>query len=82
MTQPHYNFPSEVQLRPMNGMIIQPVLVLCNSHMLNQKQFWLSWLAYIGIVFAAQKTCREALAKAPSRKQKPSLVVEREVANT
>lgn len=36
-----------------------------------------SWLAYIGIVFTAQKTGRGALAKIPSRKQKPSLVLER-----
>lgn len=32
----------------------------------------LSWFAYIGIVFTAQKTGRRALAKLPSRKQSPA----------
>lgn len=56
----------------MNGMIIKPVPVLCNSHLLSQEQFLPSWLAYIGIVFTAQKTGRRALAKLPSRKQSPA----------
>ena len=56
----------------MNGMIIKPVPVLCNSHLLSQEQFLPSWLAYIGIVFTAQKTGRRALAKLPSRKQNPA----------